>query len=123
MSDKIYEQIIQAEEQLQQAMLNSDIEVLDKLLDDDLIFINHVGQKLSKQDDINAHKSGMLKITGITTHQRTIQLEDNVAVVTVNLTINGSYGGSAASGVFIFLRVWHRSASWRVLSGSSHLMG
>ncbi|RAP23549.1 hypothetical protein C2W64_03060 [Brevibacillus laterosporus] len=41
------------------------MELLDKLIDDDLIFVNHFGQILSKETDIEAHRSGNLKISRI----------------------------------------------------------
>lgn len=52
--------ILAAEDRLRTAMLRSDVKVLDELLDPGLIFTNHVGQLLSKEDDLAAHTSGML---------------------------------------------------------------
>lgn len=42
-------QILEAEELLCKAMLESDIVTLDKLLSSDLIFTNHLGQVLGKK--------------------------------------------------------------------------
>nr|WP_235550227.1 nuclear transport factor 2 family protein [Paenibacillus sp. Soil724D2] len=57
--------IIACEERLRTAMLFSDVELLDELIADDLTFVNHLGQVLSKETDIEAHRSGNLKMTGI----------------------------------------------------------
>lgn len=62
MSGLIKTQILQAEERLRLAMLNSDVNTLNELLAPELIFTNHLGQVLGKQDDLNAHQSGTLKI-------------------------------------------------------------
>ncbi len=51
-------QITDAEEQLHQAMLASDVLVLDELLAQDLVCTNHLGQRIGKEDDLSAHKSG-----------------------------------------------------------------
>ncbi len=55
MSDTIETQILEAEEQLRQAMLASDVNALDDLLSPELIFTNHLGQVMGKQDDLAAH--------------------------------------------------------------------
>lgn len=62
MTKIIESQIIDAEERLKQAMLASDVSVLDKLLAPEIIITNHFGQLMSKEDDLGAHKSGLIKI-------------------------------------------------------------
>src|SRR3546814_19616454 len=54
--------IERCEEQLREALLNSDVGLLDSLLGDDLIFTNQDGMRLTKADDIAAHQSGLLAI-------------------------------------------------------------
>ncbi|MGG1643922.1 nuclear transport factor 2 family protein [Paenibacillus sp. NRS-1782] len=69
-------QIIEHEEKLRKAMLSSDIKVLDELIHDDLIFVNHFGQMLNKEADLEAHRSGVLHFTDIQVlDQRVILLE------------------------------------------------
>jgi hypothetical protein len=41
-------------------MLRSDVVVLDELLAPELIFTNHLGRVLGKEDDLAAHRSGVL---------------------------------------------------------------
>ncbi len=72
-------------------MLQSDFDVLDELLASDLIFTNHLGQLMSKQDDLDAHKSGMLKITEITLCEQKINIYGDVAVVSIQTYISGSF--------------------------------
>src|SRR3546814_14068982 len=55
-------EIERCEEQLREALLNSDVGLLDSLLGDDLIFTNQDGMRLTKADDIAAHQSGLLAI-------------------------------------------------------------
>lgn len=52
--------VIEYEEMLRSAMLSNNVELLEELLSDELIFVNHFGQWLSKEQDINAHRSKVL---------------------------------------------------------------
>jgi len=51
-------QIIEIEERLRQAMLNSDVAELDALIAPELIFTSYLGQLVSKQQDLAIHQSG-----------------------------------------------------------------
>jgi hypothetical protein len=41
-------------------MVDGDVESLAGLIHDDLIFVNHVGEILTKEADIAVHRSGLL---------------------------------------------------------------
>jgi ketosteroid isomerase-like protein len=49
---------VHAEKQLQQAMVNNDVQALERLLHDDLVFIDVEGNVQGKRDDIESHASG-----------------------------------------------------------------
>jgi hypothetical protein len=51
-------QIVEVEDQLRTAMLCADVAALNQLLAPDLIFTNHLGQLLGKEDDLAAYRSG-----------------------------------------------------------------
>lgn len=116
--DKILKtQIIDAEERLRLAMLASDVSALDELLAPDLVFTNHLGQRLDKEADLSAHQSGALTISVLEPSDQQIRfLGDNVAIVSVRVQISGKYAGQPAGGDFRFTRVWAQSAdnTWRV---------
>jgi hypothetical protein len=58
MSLILQSKIVELEERLRQAMLRSEVSVLDKLIAPELIFTNHLGQLVTKQDDLASHQSG-----------------------------------------------------------------
>jgi hypothetical protein len=87
-------------------MLRSDIEVLDELLAPELIFTNHRGQMLGKEDDLAAHRSGLLRVKELKPSERVVLLLGDVAVVSVRMLLVGTYDGNAANGDFRFTRVW-----------------
>ena len=112
------------EEQLKLAMLNSDITSLDELLACDLIFTNHLGQLMTKQDDLNAHKSGWLKIDKIQLFDQQIKVLNDVAIVCVQALILGSFNGESSESKFRFTRVWCKNSQnkWNVTVAHSSLV-
>ncbi|MDJ0617680.1 MAG: nuclear transport factor 2 family protein [Calothrix sp. MO_192.B10] len=124
MSNPIEAQIIEAEEQLRLAMFDSDVKVLEKLLAPELIFTNHLGQVLGKQDDLAAHQSGKFKIEALTPSDRHIQVLENVAIVTVKVHLIGSYDGSGFDNYLRFTRIWTLSSSntWQIVAAHSSVV-
>ncbi|AFY92616.1 nuclear transport factor 2 family protein [Chamaesiphon minutus] len=113
-------QIIELEERLRQAMLHSDVVELDDLIAPELLFTNHLGQILSKQEDLDAHRSGKFKFTEITPSERQIQLNGGFAVVSVLMHILGSYEGTPVEQNIRFTRVWAISTSGSIQIIAGH---
>ncbi|MGP8226450.1 MAG: nuclear transport factor 2 family protein [Terracidiphilus sp.] len=125
MNEEMEAKIIAAEEQLRIAMLNSDLRALDELLAPELIFTNHLGQRLGKKDDLDAYQSGLVKVQELTPSERHIQLHENMAVVSVRMRLSGSYNGSTANGDFRFTRVWSAVAGesrWHIVAAHASLV-
>jgi len=111
-------QIIKAEERLRQAMLTSNISVLNELLAPEIIITSHLGELLGKQDDLTAHESGLIKIHELKPSEQHIQIHREVAIVSVRMQLSGSYNGNPANGGFRFTRVWAVSSSgtWHIVA-------
>ena len=124
MSNPIETQIIESEERLRLAMLRSDVNALNELLAPELIFTNHLGQVLTKQDDLVAHQSGTLKVKVLTPSEQHIQLIGDVALVSVRAHIVGSYAGATSEADFRFTRVWTLSSNgtWQVVAAHSSVV-
>lgn len=122
--DKIREnEIIKVEEKLRNAMLSSDVAILDELLSPNLIFTNHLGQIISKTDDLEGHEKGDFKIENLKLFEQQIKLVGEVAIVSVLAEILGKYKGSPANGNFRFTRVWTDvSGTWQVVVGHSSML-
>ena len=112
------------EERLKQAMLQSDISTLDEMLSPELVFTNHLGQVMTKNDDLNAHESGVVKIKEIILSDRKIKIYAEVAVVTVQTHIIGSFAGEESASDFRFTRVWSKvsNEAWQVVIGHSSIV-
>ncbi len=121
MTNPIEAQILEAEERLRLAMLNSDVKILDELLAPELIFTNHLGQVSGKQDDLAAHQSGKFNIEALTPSECHIQVLEDVAIVTVKVHLIGSYDGAGFDNDLRFTRIWTLSSrnTWQIVAAHS----
>ncbi|MGL5873647.1 MAG: nuclear transport factor 2 family protein [Xenococcaceae cyanobacterium] len=103
--------IAEIEERLRQAMLKSDVAELDALIAPELIFTNHLGQLVSKQQDLDTHRAGMLKLRELMPSDRRIQLNEGFSVVSVQMHLLGSYDGAAIDVNIRYTRVWSVSSA------------
>ena len=124
MSNSIEAQILEAEEQLRIAMLNSDVKVLDELLAPELVFTNHLGQVLGKQDDLVAHQSGKFKIEVLIPCDHIIQVRGNMGIVNVKVHLIGSYEGTGFDNNLRFTRIWTVSSNgtWQIVAAHSSVV-
>ncbi len=99
--------VIEYEEMLRSAMLSNNIELLEELLSDELIFVNHLGQWLSKEEDINVHRSKSLDIAGMEVLEQEIKLFQELAVTITKIALNGALAtGESIGGEYSYTRVW-----------------
>lgn len=98
--------IINYEERLREAMLNGDVNSLNNLISDNLIFVNHLGQILTKEADIEAHRSGVLNFTSIKILDQKVILLENSAVTVTRTALEGIFGIEPIEGEMCYSRVW-----------------
>jgi hypothetical protein len=124
LASAVKSQVVDAEDRLRTAMLSSDIEVLSELLAPNLIFTNHLGQLQSRENDLAAYRSGMLKITQLVPSEQHILVIHEAAIVSVRVQVRGQYNGAPANGTFRFTRVWSHSPdkTWHVVAAHSGLV-
>lgn len=115
------ELIASSEDRLCEAMRTSDLDALDVLLAEGLIFTSHWGALFGKNEDLAAHRDGVVKIDRLVASDRQIRMVAGVAIVTLRLEIAGSIGGEPSVGAFRFTRVWAPSAegAWQVVAAHS----
>ncbi|MCP6759112.1 MAG: nuclear transport factor 2 family protein [Fischerella sp. CENA71] len=118
MAETIETQIINVEERLREAMLASDVSVLNELLAPEIIITSHLGELLGKQDDLAAHESGLFQIHELKPSEQHIQIHGEIAIVSVRMQVSGSYNHSPANGDFRYTRVWAISPSgtWHIIA-------
>ncbi|NUY79942.1 nuclear transport factor 2 family protein [Flavobacterium sp. MAH-1] len=114
-----HQEIMQCEQLLFEAMRSSDVETLDKLLHDDLIFMIPNGQTVTKKADLDSHKAGTMTIDEANLTFGEIALIDDCAVSTVTMTASGKMLGQPLSGEFRYVRMWKKfDGQMKVIGGS-----
>ena len=115
----IKNQIIAAEKELLSAMKTSDVIKLDKLLHDDLLFITPDGQTITKQMDLDSHKSGNMVIDEITSVIDLINIIEDTAVAIITIQTKGKMLNHPIEGRFKYVRAWKLfDGNWKVIAGS-----
>jgi ketosteroid isomerase-like protein len=107
-----------SEAALRQAQLASDVQELDRLVDDALVFIGPNGAVYGKQADLDAHRQGLIRITRLEPSEERIQRFGHIAVVSVRMEMSGTFEGAAFDGPFRYTRVWRANPDgWRIVAG------
>ena len=110
--------ILAAEDELRTAMLAGDVATLDRLLDDDLMFVSHLGEVVGKAQDLAMHESRRLRITSMTPSDRRIQRLGETTVVSVQMHTTAIVDGMPVEQTFRYTRVWQRRPDgWKIVSG------
>ncbi|MBK3497393.1 nuclear transport factor 2 family protein [Viridibacillus sp. YIM B01967] len=99
-------QIVEYEEMLRKAMLTSDVKALEELINDNLIFVNHFGQILTKAADNEVHRLGVLKFTEIKVLDQKVLLLDTVALTVKRVALKGVVDVESIEGEMCYTRVW-----------------
>ena len=103
---------------LRKAQLSSDVQELDRLLDDTLVFTGPNGAVYGKKDDLDAHRRGLIRISRLEASEERIQRFGDIAVVSVRMEMSGTFEGSAFAGPFRYTRVWRAHGDgWRIVAG------
>jgi len=112
-------QVTASESDLVEAMKTSNVELLDTLLHDDLLFNGPNGETATKAMDLKKYRSGNINLHTVESSDLMLSCIGDVVVVAVTVEIKGNYLGQDVDGRFRYLRVWKLFASrWKVIAGS-----
>ncbi|HEX4810764.1 MAG TPA: nuclear transport factor 2 family protein [Bryobacteraceae bacterium] len=114
----IDDEILACEAELRHAQLTGDIAVLDRLLDDLLLFTTIDGTLASKSDDLSLHRSGRLRITRMDPSDRQLLHLGATSVVSVRMNAEAVMDGVPVTATLRYTRIWHkRPDGWRLVAG------
>ena len=118
------DEIRDVERQLQQAMLKNDVQALERLIHDDLVFIDVEGNVQGKHDDIESHASGAVVQTAVEfVEEPVMQLHGETAVVAVKAYVKVQLQGNPVEALCRYLRVWlFQDERWQIISGAVRIL-
>lgn len=111
------EEIAQYEEKFLNAFRTSDIEALEELIHDQMIYNNATGEVITKKMDLEEFKASNPIIETLECVEREIQLFDDTAVVSTVVYLKGVFMGHLqVEGKSRFLRTWKKfEDGWKVI--------
>ena len=111
--------LLAAEHALQAAQRAGDVDALDVLLHPRCVGVGPDGSVFSKDDDLESHRSGALRITRLEEESLDVR-EDAVSGVTrLVAAVEAIQGGGAVSARLVYTRLWARTDErWRVLAAT-----
>ncbi|MBD2438192.1 nuclear transport factor 2 family protein [Nostoc sp. FACHB-110] len=112
-------QVIANEKKLLKAMKTNNVELLDQLLHDELLFNGPSGETATKAMDIKNYRSGNINLHTVESSDLMLNMIADDVVVAVTVEIKGNYLGQEIDGKFRYLRVWKLfENNWKVIAGS-----
>lgn len=116
--DELKKELMACEYELLKAMRNCDIEKMDELLHDDLLFSGPAGETITKEIDLETYRSGNMVVLGNTASDQEISIFGDTAIVLVNIDLKAQFMQELVEGRFRYIRVWKNSSNvWKVIGG------
>ena len=113
------EEIVALESRIRRAQLDADVAALDALLSNDLLFTGPDGQVGTKAQDLDAHRSGVVRFREHEPEElRVRRVGASVAVVALRARLAVEVAGTLIRGTHRYTRVWAlENGEWRVVGG------
>jgi hypothetical protein len=108
--------LLAADRRLQAAQLESDVEALDALIDDRLVFTGPDGRLYSKQDDLRVHRTGEQRLTRVEEESLDVLVAGGTGVTWFLGTLAGEIGGEAFLARVRYTRTWIEDGGWRLIA-------
>ncbi|WP_278263504.1 nuclear transport factor 2 family protein [Nocardia sp. AG03] len=111
------EDLRDAEHRLQAAQLAGDVDALDRLLDDRLIFTMG-GDVYTKSDDLELHRTRAQVMTKLIEEDLTVRTDGPTGVTWFLGTVEGTVHGTPFAARMRYTRTWHHDEThgWRIIA-------
>lgn len=111
------EDLRDAERRLQSAVRAGDVDALDRLLDDRVVYTGPDGVVLTKEDDLAAHRARSVVVDVFGQEDLRVTVAGTTGVTHVLAELRGTAGGQPFAARLRYTRTWVRAeGAWRVLA-------
>lgn len=113
-------EIVACEAAIRAAQLAADTEALNLLIAEDLLFTGPDGELGTKAQDLEAHRSGVVRFREHEPEELHVRrVTESVAVSALRARLAVEVAGKLIHGTFRYTRVWAREAGgpWQVVGG------
>ncbi len=115
----IKEQIQVCENNLLNAMKEQDVDALDRLIHDDLMFIGPTGELITKEMDLETYRLKQMNIEAYDILHQAIHLYQDSAVVVVTLDLKAIFMNQPIQNRFNYVRTWKKiQDQWMIIAGA-----
>ena len=114
------DEIVRLEAELRAAQLSADERSLARLIADELLFTGPDGNLGTKEQDLAAHRSGVVRFRAHDPEELRIRrIGADVAIAALRTRLAMEVAGALAQGTYRYTRVWAREGdgAWRVVGG------
>ena len=110
-------EVWEALENYETVFMKRDVAALEKIWADDSVFVNALGEVLTKEQHLANIKSGATELdTMIEEDGMTVRVYQNGAITTTPITIKGQYSGRPVSGLYRSTLFWVKGpAGWQLV--------
>jgi ketosteroid isomerase-like protein len=106
------------EERLWKAQLAADVDALDDLIAEDLLFTGLAGSLETKAGDLQQHRSGALKITRLEPLELRVRAIPGGAITSVKMDAAALIAGKPTAATLRYTRVWiSEGGRWQIAGG------
>ncbi|WP_206248421.1 nuclear transport factor 2 family protein, partial [Actinacidiphila bryophytorum] len=107
----------EAEQRLQAAVRSGDVQALDQLLDDRVVYTGPDGSSMTKEEDLAAHRSRTLAVEVFDQQDLDVIVVGSTGITRVLAGVEGTAGGQPFTARLRYTRTWvHVDGTWRVLA-------
>ena len=122
--DLSVESLRRSELELEAAQLASDVVALDRLLHPDLRFLGPDGVASDKAEDLEVHRTGVLRLDLLEPEGLEVHVDDGVGRTTLTARLAGEYRGTTFDDRMQYVREWVRHrGGWQVIAARASVLG
>jgi len=120
---KAQEEIMHLERELAGAALRRDAAFYDRVIAEDFIGINHLGQEMTKSQILTRLDVKDYQVETLRHENIRVRTYGDCAIATARTVLQARYNGQQVSGEFPYLRVWiRRGGRWQAVATQSTMI-